>query len=147
MGKGQPMETCKDIASKASGVVIRIAGILHMLWTRDENKPISKVIAEKAIQVHTFFFSEKLKEIQQTETRESQLEEKLLERIKDKTIKKHVAYVPDRVLYASLRNTKEFRQKKAFNDFLSELSEKNFVQVEEDAHKKRMIYISPYANL
>lgn len=147
MGKGQPMETCKDIASKASGVVIRIAGILHMLWTRDENKPISKVIAEKAIQVHTFFFSEKLKEIQQTETRESQLKGKLLERIKKETIQQKKAFVSERKVHQSLRSTKGFGRKEDFEFYLRALVEENQIQIDDIDHKKSLIYISPYANL
>ncbi len=144
MQAGNPMEEATDYASKSTGVAIRIAGILHMLWTKDANEPISKETAEKAIQVHTFFFSEKQKDMQQEESRENMLEKRVLKKIKEKTIQKNIAFVPERMLYASLRNTKEFRQKGAFDDFLSELSEKNFVQVEADAHKKRMIYVSPY---
>lgn len=34
MQSGMPMESAKDYASKAGGVANRIAGILHMLWTR-----------------------------------------------------------------------------------------------------------------
>ena len=148
MGKGQPMEDCKDYANKASAVAKRIAGILHLLQTYslEQIPPISKETAEKAIKVHRFFFAEKLKELQEIETREAKLEEKLLKRIIEKTIKKNAAYIPERVLYASLRNTKEFQRKEIFNDFLAGLAEKNWIQIEEDVHKKRIIYISPYAN-
>lgn len=148
MGKGQPMEDCKDYANKASAVAMRIAGILHLLQTYslEQIPPISKETTEKAIKVHRFFFAEKLKELQEIETRENKLEEKLLKRIIEKTIKKNTAYIPERVLYASLRNTKEFQRKEIFNDFLAGLAEKNWIQIEEDVHKKRIIYISPYAN-
>ena len=148
MGKGQPMEDCKDYANKASAVAMRIAGILHLLQTYslEQIPPISKETTEKAIKVHRFFFAEKLKELQEIETRENKLEEKLLKRIIEKTIKKNAAYIPERVLYASLRNTKEFQRKEIFNDFLAGLAEKNWIQIEEDVHKKRIIYISPYAN-
>lgn len=148
MGKGQPMEDCKDYANKASAVAMRIAGILHLLQTYslEQIPPISKETTEKAIKVHRFFFAEKLKEIREIETREDKLEEKLLKRIIEKTIKKNTAYIPERVLYASLRNTKEFQRKEIFNDFLAGLAEKNWIQIEEDVHKKRIIYISPYAN-
>lgn len=148
MRKGQPMEDCKDYANKASAVAMRIAGILHLLQTYslEQIPPISKETTEKAIKVHRFFFAEKLKELQEIETRENKLEEKLLKRIIEKTIKKNAAYIPERVLYASLRNTKEFQRKEIFNDFLAGLAEKNWIQIEEDVHKKRIIYISPYAN-
>ena len=148
MGKGEAMEKHKDFASKAGAVAMRIAGILHLLqtWEQEEIPPISKETTEKAIKVHRFFFAEKLKEIREIETREDKLEEKLLKRIIEKTIKKNAAYIPERVLYASLRNTKEFQRKEIFNDFLAGLAEKNWIQIEEDVHKKRIIYISPYAN-
>lgn len=148
MGKGEAMEKHKDFASKAGAVAMRIAGILHLLqtWEQEEIPPISKETTEKAIKVHRFFFAEKLKEIREIETREDKLEEKLLKRIIEKTIKKNAAYIPERVLYASLRNTKEFQRKEIFNDFLAGLAEKNWIQIEGDVHKKRIIYISPYAN-
>ena len=144
MQAGCPMEEATDYASKAAGVAIRIAGILHMLWTNYASKPISLAVAEKAIAVHTYFFSEKLKDMQQEESRENVLKKRVLGKIKEKTIQKNVAFVQERMLYASLRNTKEFKRKDAFNDFLLELSEKNFIQIEEDAHKKRTVYVSPY---
>ena len=144
MQAGCPMEEATDYASKAAGVAIRIAGILHMLWKKDANEPISLAVAEKAIAVHTYFFSEKLKDMQQEESRENVLKKRVLGKIKEKTIQKNVAFVQERMLYASLRNTKEFKRKDAFNDFLLELSEKNFIQIEEDAHKKRTVYVSPY---
>lgn len=144
MQAGNPMEEATDYASKAAGVAIRIAGILHMLWTKDANESISLAVAEKAIAVHTYFFSEKLKDMQQEESRENVLKKRVLGKIKEKTIQKNVAFVQERMLYASLRNTKEFKRKDAFNDFLLELSEKNFIQIEEDAHKKRTVYVSPY---
>lgn len=148
MGKGEAMEKHKDFASKAGAVAMRIAGILHLLqtWEQEEIPPISKETTEKAIKVHRFFFAEKLKEIREIETREDKLEEKLLKRIIEKTIKKNAAYIPERVLYASLRNTKEFQRKEIFNDFLAGLAEKNWIQIEGNVHKKRIIYISPYAN-
>ena len=82
--------------------------------------------------------------MQQEESRENVLKKRVLGKIKEKTIQKNVAFVQERMLYASLRNTKKFKRKDAFNDFLLELSEKNFIQIEEDAHKKRTVYVSPY---
>lgn len=148
MGNGQPMEDCKDYANKASAVAMRIAGILHLLhhWTQDEIPPISREIAEKAIQVHRFFFAEKLKEIQEIETRENKLEEKLLERIKKETILKEKACVSVREIHQSLRSTRELKRKEDFELYLQALAEKNYIQVEEVEKKKSLIYISPYAN-
>lgn len=148
MGKGQPMEDCKDYANKASAVAMRIAGILHLLQTYslEQIPPISKETTEKAIKVHRFFFAEKLKELQEIETREAKLEEKLLERIKKETILKEKACVSVREIHQSLRSTRELKRKEDFELYLQALAEKNYIQVEEVEKKKSLIYISPYAN-
>lgn len=148
MGKGQPMEDCKDYANKASAVAMRIAGILHLLQTYslEQIPPISKETTEKAIKVHRFFFAEKLKEIREFETREAKLEEKLLERIKKETILKKKAFVSVREIHQSLRSTRELKRKEDFELYLQALAEKNYIQVEEVEKKKSLIYISPYAN-
>lgn len=148
MRKGQPMEDCKDYANKASAVAMRIAGILHLLQTYslEQIPPISKETAEKAIKVHRFFFAEKLKELQEIETREDKLEEKLLERIKKETILKEKACVSVREIHQSLRSTRELKRKEDFELYLQALAEKNYIQVEEVEKKKSLIYISPYAN-
>lgn len=148
MGKGQPMEDCKDYANKASAVAMRIAGILHLLQTYslEQIPPISKETAEKAIKVHRFFFAEKLKELQEIETREAKLEEKLLERIKKETILKKKAYVSVREIHQSLRSTRELKRREDFELYLQALAEKNYIQVEEVEKKKSLIYISPYTN-
>lgn len=148
MGKGQPMEDCKDYANKASAVAMRIAGILHLLQTYslEQIPPITKETTEKAIKVHRFFFAEKLKELQEIETREAKLEEKLLERIKKETILKEKACVSVREIHQSLRSTRELKRKEDFELYLQALAEKNYIQVEEVEKKKSLIYISPYAN-
>lgn len=148
MGKGQPMEDCKDYANKASAVAMRIAGILHLLQTYslEQIPPISKETAEKAIKVHRFFFAEKLKELQEIETKENKLEEKLLERIKKETILKEKACVSVREIHQSLRSTRELKRREDFELYLQALAEKNYIQVEEVEKKKSLIYISPYAN-
>lgn len=148
MGKGQPMEDCKDYANKASAVAMRIAGILHLLQTYslEQIPPITKETTEKAIKVHRFFFAEKLKEIREFETREAKLEEKLLERIKKETILKEKACVSVREIHQSLRSTRELKRKEDFELYLQALAEKNYIQVEEVEKKKSLIYISPYAN-
>lgn len=148
MGKEQPMEDCKDYANKASAVAMRIAGILHLLQTYslEQIPPISKETAEKAIKVHRFFFAEKLKELQEIETKENKLEEKLLERIKKETILKEKACVSVREIHQSLRSTRELKRREDFELYLQALAEKNYIQVEEVEKKKSLIYISPYAN-
>lgn len=148
MGKGQPMEDCKDYANKASAVAMRIAGILHLLQTYslEQIPPISKETTEKAIKVHRFFFAEKLKEIREIETREDKLEEKLLERIKKETILKEKACVSVREIHQSLRSTRELKRREDFELYLQALAEKNYIQVEEVEKRKSLIYISPYAN-
>lgn len=148
MGKGEAMEKHKDFASKAGAVAIRIAGILHLLHTDslEQIPPISKETVEKAIKVHRFFFAEKLKELQEIETREAKLEEKLWERIKKETILKEKACVSVREIHQSLRSTRELNRREDFEWYLQALAEKNYIQVEEVEKRKSLIYISPYTN-
>lgn len=149
MGKGEAMEKHKDFASKAGAVAIRIAGILHLLHTDslEQIPPISKETVEKAIKVHRFFFAEKLKELQEIETREAKLEEKLWERIKKETILKEKACVSVREIHQSLRSTRELNRREDFEWYLQALAEKNYIQVEEVEKRKSLIYISPYATI
>lgn len=143
MQAGNPMEEATDYASKSTGVAIRIAGILHMLWTRDENKPISKVIAEKAIQVHTFFFSEKLKDMQQDEKADCQTVEKVKRKIKEMAVEKSVAFLPARCIQQKMKGAKGLKLMEDFEMVFEQLEEENILQFVKMGNKK-LLYISPY---
>lgn len=141
---GNPMEEDSDYASKAGGVAVRIAGILHMLHTGNPKIPISLDTAIKAVQAHLYFFGEKLKELQQAETREHTLMQRVLEKIKSETIYKERAFTPARNVHQKLRHTKEFKRKEDFDELLQLLQAKNAIQIETEKNKKSTIFISPY---
>ena len=70
------MQGAEDYASKAGGAAIRIAGILHLLWTSDAGC-ITKETAERAIKLHGYFFLEKLRSMHYKPTREQELHQKI----------------------------------------------------------------------
>lgn len=144
MKAGNPMEEDSDYASKAGGVAVRIAGILHMLHTGKPEIPISLDTAIKAVQIHLYFFGEKLRELQQAETREDTLMQRVLEKIKSETIYKERAFTPARNVHQKLRCTKEFKRKEDFDDLLQLLQAKNTIQIETEKNRKSTIFISPY---
>lgn len=144
MKDGNPMEEQSDYASKAGGVALRIAGILHVLFTGGSGKSISFDTAKRAVEIHKYFFAEKLKEMQQEETRENKLMERVLGKIKAETIQKGRAFVPARSVHQKLRCTKGLNRKEAFDDFLQMLQAKNMIQIETEKNRKSIIFISPY---
>ena len=144
MKDGNPMEEESDYASKAGGVALRIAGILHVLFIGGSDKPISIDTAKHAVAIHHYFFAEKLKEMQQEETRENKLMERVFSKIKAETIQKGRAFVPVRSVHQKLRCTKGLNKKEDFNDFLQVLQAKNMIQIETDKSRKSTIFISPY---
>lgn len=144
MKDGNPMEEQSDYASKAGGVALRIAGILHVLFTGGSGKSISFDTAKRAVEIHKYFFAEKLKEMQQEETRENKLMERVLDKIKAETIQKGRAFVPVRSVHQKLRCTKGLNRKEAFEDFLQMLQAKNMIQIETEKNRKSVIFVSPY---
>lgn len=144
MKDGNPMEEESDYASKAGGVALRIAGILHVLFTGGSGKPISLDTAKCAVEIHKYFFAEKMKEMQQEETRENKLMERVLSKIKAETIQKGRAFVPVRSVHQKLKHTKKLNRKENFDDFLQMLQAKNMIQVETEKNRKSTIFISPY---
>lgn len=145
MQTGNPMENATDYASKAGGVAVRIAGILHMLWTQNAAQPITRETAERAVQLHQYFFAEKLEAMEQEESREDVLARRVLEKIKEKTAGRGHSYVSERVVHQCLRHTKEFQEKGAFEDVLQLLEAQNLLQIVKDKNKSTQIYLSPYA--
>ena len=143
MQVGCPMEEATDYASKAAGVAIRIAGILHMLWVRDERKPISIDTAKKAIAVHTYFFSEKLKDMRQDERADSQVIEKVKCKIKEFANQNCTAVIPARCIQQKMKGAKGLKLMEDFELIFEQLEEKNILQFVKMGNRK-LLYISPY---
>ena len=144
MQSGMPMESAKDYASKAGGVENRIAGILHMLWTRDAAKPVTLDTAEKAIQLHTYFFAQKLEAMEQEETREERLESVISKKLAALTLAEGRAYTTVSRLQRKVKNISGLRTARELEPFLEAMESKNWIEIDQQSKNKRRLYISPY---
>lgn len=144
MDGGNPMEQAKDYASKAGGVAIRIAGVLHMLWTQDPTKPVSVETAQRAKKLHLYFFSEKLEAMEQEETREERLGRRVMEKLWELTIARGLAYTTASQLQQRTKKSAGLQSAKALEPFLIQLQESNCIEITEEKRGKRLLYVSPY---
>ena len=144
MDDGNPMEQAKDYASKAEGVVLRIAGVLHMLWTQDATKPVSVETARRAKELHMYFFSEKMEAMEQEETREERLENTILKKLADLTLAQGKAYTTVSSLQRKVKNIHGLRTAKELEPFLEAMQSGNQIEIDQQSKNKRLLYISPY---
>lgn len=144
MADGNPMEQAKDYASKAGGVVLRIAGVLHMLWTQDPTKPVSVETARRAKELHMYFFSEKMEAMEQEETREERLESTIRKKLADLTLAQEKAYTTVSSLQRKVRNIHGLRTAKELEPFLEAMQSNNQIEIDQQSKNKRLLYISPY---
>lgn len=144
MDDGNPMEQAKDYASKAGGVVLRIAGVLHMLWTQDATKPVSVETARRAKELHMYFFSEKMEAMEQEETREERLENTILKKLADLTLAQGKAYTTVSSLQRKVKNIHGLRTAKELEPFLEAMQSGNQIEIDQQSKNKRLLYISPY---
>lgn len=144
MNDGNPMEQAKDYASKAGGVVLRIAGVLHMLWTQDATKPVSVETARRAKELHMYFFSEKMEAMEQEETREERLESTILKKLADLTLAQGKAYTTVSSLQRKVKNIHGLRTAKELEPFLEAMQSGNQIEIDQQSKNKRLLYISPY---
>ena len=144
MDDGNPMEQAKDYASKAGGVVLRIAGVLHMLWTQDATKPVSMETARRAKELHMYFFSEKMEAMEQEETREERLESTILKKLADLTLAQGKAYTTVSSLQRKVKNIHGLRTAKELEPFLEAMQSGNQIEIDQQSKNKRLLYISPY---
>lgn len=144
MNDGNPMEQAKDYASKAGGVVLRIAGVLHMLWTQDPTKPVSVETAQRAKDLHMYFFSEKMEAMEQEETREERLESTIRKKLADLTLAQEKAYTTVSSLQRKVKNIHGLRTAKELEPFLEAMQSNNQIEIDQQSKNKRLLYISPY---
>ena len=144
MADGNPMEQAKDYASKAGGVVLRIAGVLHMLWTQDPTKPVSVETAQRAKDLHMYFFSEKLEAMEQEETWEERLESTIRKKLADLTLAQEKAYTTVSSLQRKVKNIHGLRTAKELEPFLEAMQSNNQIEIDQQSKNKRLLYISPY---
>lgn len=127
MDTGGMMEQQNAYAGKAAGKFVRIAGLLHLLWGYDEHTKISVETARKAIQVHQFFFGEKIKEMQTIENSER----KLLQRVKVAliryTIQQGKASISKSEFYQKMKG-RDITSTEQFTCILDSLENQNILQ-------------------
>lgn len=144
--KGAIMESEKAYAGKSAGVAVRIAGILHMLWTEDGQQHITKETAYRAVQLHKYFFVEKLRDMQQTENEEQKQAEKVKRRLYILTVQKCKACIGVREAYMKMKGNFGLTSISVFDSVLEVLESENAVEIIQNG-RKRMIYISPFLNV
>lgn len=142
IGENGIMEKESAYAGKAGGKLIRIAGILHLLWGYDQHTPISEETANRAVQIHEFFFGEKLKEMQARENREEQIVQRVQRSLLRHTVEKGLAYIPQRAFYMKVKG-KDLNNMEHFRTILETLEERSVLQVQRSGNKY-LIYVSPF---
>lgn len=147
MRTGNDMETQSPYVGKAGGKLTRIAGILHLLWGYDQHTPISAETANRAVQIHQFFFGEKLKEMQTEENQDEKLVQRVMCALVRHTLEKGLAYLPQRDFYMKVKGG-ELNSMEQFRSILETLEERNVLQIVRTGNKK-LVYASPFlcANL
>lgn len=143
MQDGGAMAEESAYAGKAGGKVVRIAGILHLLWGYDQNTPISAETAKLAVQVHKYFFAEKLREMQQTEQQEQNRANKVKHRLYRLTIEHGKPCIGVREAYIKMKGNYGLQSVSDFEGVLELLESENSVEQLQNG-KKKIIYISPF---
>ena len=142
MRTGDVMEKQSAYTGKAGGKLIRIAGLLHLLWGYDQCTPISAETADRSVQICQFFFGEKLKEMQAEENREEKLVQRVTCALMRHTLEKGVAYLPQRDFYMKVKGG-ELSSMEQFRGILETLEERNVLQTVCTGNKK-LVYASPF---
>ena len=142
MQTGSSMEAQSPYAGKAGGKLVRIAGLLHLLWGYDQSAPISAETANRAVQIHQFFFGEKLKEMQTEENREEKLVQRITRAFVRHTLEKGLAYLPQRDFYMKVKGG-DLNSMEQFRGILETLEERNVLQTVCTGNKK-LVYASPF---
>ncbi len=145
MKAGCPMENATDYASKAGGVAVRITGILHLLFTKGTSDRITLETAKRAIRMHSYFFTEKMRNMQSVETHETQLLQKVAEKLCALTISQEKAYTTKRDLQQSLKKVKSLCTAKKLEPILETMQDKSLIDLYAvPKSKKKILYVSPY---
>ena len=142
MRTGDVMEKQSAYTGKAGGKLIRIAGLLHLLWGYDQCTPISAETADRAVQICQFFFGEKLKEMQTEENREEKLVQRITRAFVRHTLEKGLAYLPQRDFYMKVKGG-DLSSMEQFRGILETLEERNVLQTVCTGNKK-LVYASPF---
>lgn len=144
MVSGGRMEAAADYASKAGGAAARITAILHLLWNGDGSGKISLATASRGIVAHKYFFGEKLLEMEQAQTYDEKLMQKVAEKLRELTVDKDRAYTTASELQQSVRWINGLHTVKELSPILDRMVDKNWIAMQRTGNKSRNIYVSPY---
>jgi hypothetical protein len=137
------MENEDAYVGKAAGIVMRIAGILHLLWERDPAVPISRETVFRAINLHRYYFIEKARSMHE----EAQTELKTISKVKSKllelTIQREKACTTPRDIQQALKGAKGLKRMEDFNGIFEQLESENILQIVKQG-SRRVIYVSPH---
>lgn len=142
--KGGAMAEDKAYAGKAGGAAVRIAGILHMVWTQDADALVSKETAHRAISLHRYFFLERLREMKTTSTSDLDNALAVKKKLYAHTVGKNKAFIYVREAFQRVRTKNGIRTAADFESVLELLQAEHSIDV--TAGRNRRIYISPHLN-
>ena len=147
MQKGGTMETATDYAAKAAGRYIRICGILHLLKNKNAIEPLSMDTAEKAQELHDYYFRQSEIEVDTADNMEDKITELIESAIIDLTEHgKKTATVSDiwqKVRKIRMSGKNCFSNREDFNSYLDSIEESGKIQVISTG-KRKDIYVNPF---
>ena len=143
MNEGGAMSDESAYAGKAGGTLMRIAGILHLVWGYDERTPISEETAQRAIAVHRYFLSEKRREMQESKAADKDKAERVMERLVRRAKGRTDAVIGKREFYNDFRGANTFRTVKELDVILELLESEHKIETVQIG-RQNVIYISPY---
>lgn len=147
MQKGGTMETASDYAAKAAGRYIRICGILHLLKYKNAIEPLSMDTAEKAQELHDYYFRQSEIEVDAAYNMEDKITELIESAIIDLTeYGKKAVSVREiwRKVYQKRFNGKTiFNDRTVFDNYLDSIEESGKIQII-SAGKRKDVHVNPF---
>ena len=147
MQKNGTMETATDYAAKAAGRYIRICGILHLLKNKNATEPLSMDTAEKAQELHDYYFRQSEIEVDTADNMEDKITELIESAIIELTSHgKETATVSDiwqKVRKIRMSGKNCFSNREDFNSYFDNIEESGKIQVISTG-KRKNIYINPF---
>lgn len=146
MKDGGTMVSASDYASKAGGVALRIAGILHLLESGGTpDTDLTMYTVQRAIQIHQYFFNQKAQQVAAAETKEERMVHIIEQKLKTLTVDKLKAYTSVSSLQQAVRKTKGLETRKDIDPFLEALQDAGVIEIVQlEGSKRSLVYISPY---
>ena len=143
MTEGGSMSDESAYAGKAGGTLMRIAGILHLVWGYDERTPISEETAQRAVAIHKYFLLEKCREMKSSVKSEREQADKVMGYLIKTAEKKMTAEIAKREFFSNFRRRCNIGTVKELDSILELLESENKIETC-TVGRRNKIYISPY---